>query len=251
MSREIEVTCPSGLKVRFRSMKGKDIDPMYDKRRSATGEATSRLMNDCTLEVIDPGVYSQLPKFDWADALVGDRTYATISLRAATMGDDYEFRTRCQDRECGAAISWVVQLNELTMKPLPDHSKAAFTNGNRFETTLDGRVVTHKLNTGRDAAKLAKILQQAQLQSQKSNGKGPSSRRSLISVGSRIVAVEGVESVQEWLSELDFKDVTELVEKLSEVDCGVETGIQIECQSCGFIQEVELPLDSRFFEREH
>lgn len=251
MARETDVTCPSGLKVKLRSVKGKDLDGMRDKRKATTGEATTSLLNDCTVEVQDRSIYANLKEFNWADALVGDRTYATVALKALSSGEEFEFRTRCKDGECRRMINWAVNMNELEVHKLSEESKACFLNGNVFETIAAGRHVKFRLNTGRDQLKLTKLRAEIEAENRKRKKKqGEEEKQILLGIGMRIVSVEGTDDVLSWLEELDLQDMTELLKELDKPDCGLETEIEIQCtgvEGCGLTQAVNLPLDSRFF----
>lgn len=244
MARQTEITCPSGLRVKLRSIKGKDLDGLRDKRKVSTGEAISTLLNDCTVEVIERSVYAKLPAFDWADALVGDRMYAVLGLRKATSGTDYEFRVRCQDSDCRKIIDWSVNLDELDTKELPPESKEVWLNGgNTYVTTVEDKEVTFGLNTGRDQLKFVR-----QVEKIRSVTKGKANtERLLLGMASQIKSAEGVTEILPWLEDLDLVEITKLRKAIEAVDCGVETGIEILCTHCGLQQAVELPLDSSFF----
>lgn len=247
MSRMTELTCPSGLRLKMRGLKGKDLDGLRDKRRVASGESLSELLNDCTIEVADRAIYAGAEKFDWADALLGDRMHAIVGLRSATNGDEYDFRIRCSDAGCRQMIDWTVDLKDLPVKLLPEASKETFLNGNRFETTAMDKRVIFKLTTGRDQASLARKVAQIR---QASKSKQGEHERWLLAVAERIVEVDGVDRVLDWLEDGDLLDIRKLVKDMDAADCGVETGIEIACmgaRGCGLEQEVNLPLDSTFF----
>lgn len=244
MQRQTELICPSGLHVKFRSIKGKDLDGMRDRQKVATGEAMTILLNECTLEVLDRSIYGHLKSFDWADALVGDRTAALIGLREATNGAMYDFNVRCQDSMCKRMIPWRLNLTELEKKPLPEESKETYVNGNKFAAKCNGDTLTFKLNTGRDQLKLARAISQLRRSSQSKEGH---QEKVLLGLASRLVAVEGVQEIFPWLEELDLVDIVQLTKSMDAVDCGIETGLSVECSSCGLQQEIDLPLDSQFF----
>jgi hypothetical protein len=255
MARETELTCPSGLRIRLRGIKGKDLDGLRDKRRIATGEAISQLLDDCTLDVLDRAVYTKLPTFLWADALVGDRMQAIIKLREATNGPTYDFRLRCGDKECRQMIDWTIELPDLPVRELPPESARLFMEANIFETEVAGTKVKFRLNTGRDQVRLAKLA--AQLESKLAQRKAGGSVRSeegrtLLSLSGRIVQIDGVTDIMSFLGDLDLEDITDLMRSMDTVDCGVETTIEVICsgsEGCGLTQAVELPLDSTFFAR--
>lgn len=253
MARETELNCPSGLRVRLRGIKGKDLDGLRDKRKVASGEAISTLLDDCTLEVIDRAIYEKLPTFSWADALVGDRMKAVVALREATSGDDYDFRLRCRDPECRQMIDWTIKLSELPEKKLTAETAETYLAGNVFETQIGDSLVKFKLRTGRDQARLLKQISQMDAVSRDSSKGKPqpsAEGRAVIGVFARIISVEGVINVMNWLGELDLSEITQLTKAMDEVDCGLETTIEVVCSGmdgCGLKQAVELPLDSTFF----
>lgn len=248
MARQADVECPTGLRLKMRSVKGKDIDGLRDKRRINTGEALTELLMACTVEVVDTAVYSGLSSFHWADALLGDRFAALIGLRRATAGDMYEFKIRCGVRGCNNNISWEVNLTELDVQPLPEASRLVFAENNEFITEVDGREVVFGLTTGRDQLRIAKIIEK---------DKGPKrglaqAERALYGLLVRIQRVNGVEpkDVMAWLDDLDLADINALRKSMDDVDCGIETEILVDCsgpKGCGTRQNIDLPLDENLF----
>lgn len=254
MAREIELNCPSGLRVKLRGIKGKDLDGLRDKRKVATGEAISTLLDSCTLEILDRAIYEKLTTFAWADALVGDRMKAVVALREATSGDAYDFRLRCRDPECRELIDWSLNLSELPEKKLTPEDAAAYLDGNSFETRINDTLVKFKLRTGRDQVQMLKRV--AQMDARMRDSKGPRQQqsaaegRAVIGLYFRIISVEGVDNVMNWLGDLDLSEITQLNKAMDAVDCGLETTIEVICSGmngCGLRQAVELPLDSTFF----
>lgn len=243
MSKVNELVCPSGLRVKLRSLKGKDLDTLTDNRRVATGEAITTLLDDCTIELIDRSIYVNQAKFTWHNTLVGDRLAALIGIRTATHGDEYSFRVRCTDSDCRAMIDWSLELSELPTRSLSEASREIFLRDNRFPLEGCGRKLTVKLITGADQLALAKLVEKLG----KSKTSRSTSGRALLGLSRRIVEVEGITDVLGWLEDQDLQDIRALVKAIDEVDCGIETGIEIVCPECALQQEVDLPLDKRFF----
>ena len=248
MSKEIELDCPSGLQVKLRGIKGKDLDGLRDKRRVATGEAFSKLLDDCTLQVMDHGPYPPAG-WSWKQALVGDRVRGLIGLRCATSGQEYMFRTRCADRNCAGWIDWQLDLLDLPMKRLSPESRERFLTGNRFETHVGGRRVVFQLTTGESQAKAIRMQEQllATQKRQREMGQQVTDGNALLGLASRIVEVESESNVMAFLGELDLGDVQALLASMDRADCGVETTLDVVCERCSEVTTTELPLDARFF----
>lgn len=251
MSRYTDLVCPSGLRVKLRSIKGRDIESIQNAKKLATGEAITKLLDDCTVEVIERGIYDKAPAFTWADALLGDRMKALIGVRIATSGDSYGFRVRCSDQNCRAAIDWELELSDLVTKDLPESSKHAFCNGNRFTTNVLDKQVTFRLLTGHDQLAISRAMQRVTTSGPRRKPSEVSTHdKALVGLSFRIVEVDGVTGIAAWLADQDLVDIRKLIEAMDEADCGVETTILVTCagpEGCGLEQEVELPLDGRLF----
>lgn len=250
MSRETEITCPSGLQVVMRSLKGKDIDKLKERRKMATGEALMQVLDDCTVKVIEKSIYDKLPTFSWMDALIGDSTRAIVALRQATSGDEYDFNVRCSDRSCRQPIRWSLNLSDLVTRKLPPTSAEAFLNGNVFEAELGGTKIRYRLNTGRSRSLALKYA--AQLDARKKDDEASTEGRALFGLATKIISIDGVDNVLEWLNDQYLDEIEKLAKKMDSTDCGVETTIHVVCSGtngCGLKQEVELPLDRTFFIR--
>ena len=255
---ELDLDCPSGLRCKIRGLKGKDFATLEDRRGIMTGEAFSKLLDDCTLEIRDRGVYVGDAKFQWRQALIGDRVYAMIGLRRAQSSKPYEFTIRCVNRSCEQQIDWEVPLEEMVVRELPESSRQKLSSGdNRFETEFDGKKVVFSLQTGDDQSKRFRQLEKIK---RAARGEGTLDRSSalgrsaehgtlLLSHAMRIREVEGIpsDSIVEWLGELDLLDMKALLDQMDAADCGVETTLDVECSSCGEVQAVELPFDRTFF----
>lgn len=258
MTKEMELDCPSGFRVRLRGIKGKDLDGLRDKRRIMTGEAFSRLLDDCTLEILDPGPYGSattapVPKWSWKQALIGDRVRGLLGLRSVTSGKLFTFRARCSNTMCRAWIDWEIDLLDMQLRRLPEQSREAFVGGNRFETQLGDDVVVFHLSTGEDQARAVRQREklEAAQKRQRERGEAPADGQALMGLAARIVEVrragERLPDVLAYLGELDLADVTNLVMAMDAVDCGVETTLDIVCEQCGEVSTTELPLDANFF----
>jgi hypothetical protein len=238
----ITITCPSGLVGEVRGFKVKEANILADKAALKKGTAYDTILSGCWLNTVDPGPYPWLEAgkpVDWSKALVCDRFYALLQIRAATFGEDYAFKLKCQNSACGEAFEWEIKVADLPIKQLPEFSKDVLRGGStRFETTLsDGKRCWFKLLNGAAEAAAANSMRLA-------NG-----RRIVFSLMQRIEEVEGVPRAQlsRYLDDLDLGELFSLVEQFDEADGGVETLIDVECPHCGTTQGVQLPFGQDFF----
>ncbi len=233
-----EIVCPSGLALRVRHLRVRLQRLLTDKQLQRRGEQFTRLLTECTEEVLDAGPYelSSAGALDWAEVLEGDRLYALLQIRVATHGPSYAFDVPCPTPSCDP-IAWELDLNDLPVQPLSDDSRARFVAGNRFETRLPHaqRAAWFKLLTGKDERARARLVRQL-------GDLGAAIR-------ARVVEVEGVEPnrLSDFVDDLSFADADHLLDVFDQVDCGVETTIDVRCPDCAATVEVELPFDRGFF----
>ena len=233
------ITCPSGLSGRIRAMLVREERVLADRKLARSGGQVDALLSACWEETVDPGPYDfGEQSIDWGKVLQGDRFYALLEVRALTYGPEYAFAIGCDQEACRARFEWELDLRELPVRPLSEANRAAFVDGNRFETTLSdaGTRLWFRLLTGADERKL------------------PQLRRSMgdrilsAMLAWRVVEIEGVAETDKrrFLEELTMRDADFLVDAFDQVDCGVDTTIEVECPECFAVQEVELPFDRSF-----
>jgi hypothetical protein len=233
------VKFPSGAVIELRAMTVKDENMLASTRASRRNEAMDRLLGRCTESVVDPGPYKDLgEKPSWTDMLMGDRLWGLIALRKISYkdGDEFAFMTQCP--ECRKKFEWELNLSkDLYVQELPEDSAKRFKESVPFETTICGKLIKFRLSTGRDEARFSKL---------KDRHKG--GRDSSLSMDIRIIDVEGVErrKVIDWLETLSTGEAEEIREAFDDVDCGVDTDIEVECVGCDLEYEVPLPFDRLF-----
>ncbi len=234
-----QIICPSGLKGRIRKMKVHEARSFSQRRKSKKNDPTGRLLSACWEETLDPGPYDFDSKPDWNKVLVGDRLSALVGIRIATHGSEYAFSVTCQERDCRKRIDWELDLNELPIRKLTEENLAMFQDGNRFATLLPeaDRRVHFRMLLGEDEAKLGKLKR----------GTEDLDLFDLLSL--RVVEIDGVDpkDKKRFIDDLSMGDADFLLDEFDRVDCGIDTGIDIECPSCFAVQEIELPFASTFF----
>ena len=234
------ITCPSGLSGRIRGLKVREERILTDRKLAKNGGQVDELLSACWEETLEAGPYDFGDKdIDWGKVLQGDRFFALIKIRALTYGSEYAFAVSCQNESCRSRIDWELDLNDLQVRTLSEESRAAFMDGNRFETTLPDaeKKVWFKLLTGTDERKLPMLRKKA------------GDRLLSAMLAFRVIEVEGVEirDKRSFLENISMRDADFLVDEFDRVDCGVDTAIEIECPECFSTQEIELPFERSFF----
>jgi hypothetical protein len=236
---ERSIVCPSGLAGRVRSLKGRELNLLGDKKAIRSGDLFDSLLRACWLETEDPGPYDfEIGGFvNWSKVLVADRFYALLQIRDTTYPEDpYNFRVMCNDASCGESFTWEVNLSDLPVKPIPEASVEKIRSGEPFTATVEGKKIQFRLTTGADERKGAKFLKGMQ-------------QRILEVLNMRVTAIEGVDSKDKlaWLSDLDLSFHRDMINEFDKQDGGVETEIEIECPECGNVFPIDLPFGREFF----
>jgi hypothetical protein len=235
------IVCPSGLAGEVRGLTGREGKLLGDRALARSGGTIDKMLQSCWLETTDPSVYELADGAnpDWSKVLVGDRFFALVQIRRASFGDDYAFSVQCQGAGCRERFEWELDLGELRVRALSEEARAAFKSWNRFETALPrgGRKVWFRLLTGAEEARAAMLRRQG--------------RENLLleAVALRVVEIEGVadKDRRRFLEDVELGDLAALLDAFEEVDGGVETSIEVECPSCGGVQDVDLPFERGFF----
>jgi hypothetical protein len=233
---EILVECPSGLKGKVRGLKAKELNILSDRKSVRSGEALDRLIQACWIETLDNGPYAFDGKPNWDVVLQADRFVTLMKIRTATYPEEsYPFDVVCQNPGCSAKIAWEIDLDkDLPIKAFSQQVVDTLKSGKPFTTQVAGKLVSWKLANGADEKRAAK------------KATSPSITQALMM---RITAIDGIDrlATERWLEELDVADCRNLLAEMSSVDGGVSTNIEIECNTCGTEQEVDLPFSAAFF----
>lgn len=177
----------------------------------------------------------------WSRVLKGDLVAGLIFLAqtSITDGDDYPFDVPCQS--CGKPVPWEIKLSDLEVRTLPKSSIEKIRAGEPFEATCAGKKVMFDLQTAAAEEPVARLMKQT----------GRKVGTIVDVLAAQVRSVEGVgadlKARWAWLAELSLGELQDLQADMQEVDCGVETGFDIECKRCGYEFPTHVPLDRRLF----
>lgn len=249
------VQLPSGAVVEMRQLTVKEENYMASAARSRRGSQEKVLidiLSRCTEGFIDPGPYpgaEQGNQVKWKEMLAGDFYAAMLGLRKISYreGSAYDIDVKCPNRGCNNKFGWTVNLDtDLTVKMLPEESAEKFKNGEPFVVEIDGRKVSFKLQMVSDSEFQDKLERRF------------IGREMACMLRTRITAVEGVDSkdMMNWLDGEDrgphegltSDDAEDLRAAFVEVDCGVDTEVEVECtrSNCRDVFTLDLPFSGIF-----
>jgi hypothetical protein len=234
---EIVVDCPSGLQGRVRGLKARELNLLSDRKSVRSGEVLDRILRACWTETLNKGPYTFEGDPDWETLLQCDRFTALIKIRVATYPDEpYPFDVMCQNAACGSKIEWEVDLDkDLPVRPLPAQSIEHVAKGTFFETLVGGKKVQWALQTGKEEKKATKRKTQITLTQ---------------ALTLRIRQVDDVidpRLIERWLQDQEMAECRKLMQEFEEADGGIDTTVDVECQSCLVEQDVDLPFSEEFF----
>ena len=252
------VECPSGLQFHARKLRGSEANLFTDRKLVRQGKLIGKILGSVFEELIDPGPYTigQGGAPPWDQMLTGDRVGGLVAIRVTTYKEEMEFRVQCDNEGCRKRFPVDLNLIEdLVVKPLSDADREAFINGNQLETwveddsasplepgdtggiTVHGRKVVFHLMTARDERKLAQV------------GERAPGQQITASLAQRINSIDGVHvnDLIRYLDNTDLDRIQDLVARMDEHDCGIDTDLEVECQHCGNFMEVQIPLGGKEF----
>jgi hypothetical protein len=232
----LEITCPSGLRGILREMRVKDQELFANKTLVRNGTVTSKLLENCWENTLNPGPYKFDGKPNWDKMLEADRLYAFIQLRIASLGDEYEFRVICSN--CESHLNWQVKLSELNVTPVSDQGKAWINSQIPAEFTLsDGTTVTCRPLIGEDIIFFTEE-------------RVPDEEIMTWHLARRITRfgeTRMFHDILRHIRELSLRDSDLLGDFTDELEGGVDTTFDVQCKHCKGFQRVILPFDAGFF----
>jgi hypothetical protein len=232
-----EITCPSGLRGVLREMKVKDEQLFTDRKLVRTGRAVGALLEACWEQTTDFGPYSDEGQFDWDQVASVDRTYAVVQLRMLSYGEKYEFNVTCS--ACREPFSWEVNLNDLAVAPVSKQGIAHLKDGKPIQVEMpDGKTLHCRITTGEDERFLQK------------RGASEESKLLTYQLVRRIVQMDGLTTFPQIVTALEDMPASHADYLWNETDYhegGIDTAFDVQCESCGSIQQVFLPFEAAFF----
>lgn len=158
--------------------------------------------------------------------VVGDRVFLMFAIRRVTLGDKFPFKEKCED--CGAASTYTVDLSTLTTKKTPEPLKRL------FDATLpSGKTARFRPMTGKDEARIT---------DQRSNLDSVS-----LAILARLEMLDGKPASLADVKALGMGDRNSLRTAFEEVEGGVDTTVDMDCDKCGAAFSRDLDIGEKGF----
>jgi hypothetical protein len=160
------------------------------------------------------------------DLLSMDKLYLIMKLREISYGDDYHTLLVCS--HCKAENPTTVKLSQLNVNPVPDDFEDPITV---FLPTIKKEAKV-RLPRVRDERMMA------------------DTEAALDQLWRFVVDIDGHTDksiIAPVVDKLPLKDIRTILNAIK-TDFGVDTKIKFECDSCGGVTVVDLPIDSNFFD---
>ena len=160
------------------------------------------------------------------DLLSMDKLYLIMKLREISYGDDYNTLLVCS--HCKAENPTTVKLSQLNVNPVPDD----------FEDPITVMLPTLKKEA---KVRLPRVRDERMMMD---------TQAALDQIWRFVVEIDGHTDksiIAPVVDKLPLRDVRTILNAIK-TDYGVDTKIKFECNSCGGVTVVDLPIDSNFFD---
>ena len=231
--KTIRVTLPSGLGCEIRKLQTPELDILASPSAAHSPDIVGQIFTS-----VATGFYDLDEHIRPSELLVGDHTALLYYLRRWTYGDVIEYDWTCPHPTCLHPNQEEGDLSKLIVRPLPEESIQALTEGRLFKTTLpdSGAVVEFNILRGRDQTKLAKLRKQK--------------KNELVTaiLGYRVATINGKMTTDALIREyIEGYDQDWLMKHWETVDCGVDTAVPVVCEECRRRTEIEIPFGGKGF----
>jgi hypothetical protein len=199
---------PSGDEIELREMTGAEEELLTNQRLIRSGDAVNQVLADCILRI---GEKDEVGTADVLDMLSGDRLFTLVRLRQVSLGDEVELDPVCPNQACRSKNHTVVNLDELPVTPYGEEREFVFT------LPASGSKVRFVYLDGHKEKRLAQMQE-------------PSISAAMMI---RILDIDGSAPSKKALAEMSMRDRSALRQEMLRVDAGIDTAIELDCDSCG------------------
>ncbi len=199
---------PTGDEIELREMTGAEEELLTNQRLIRTGDAVNQVLANCTLRI---GEKDEVATKDILDMLSGDRLFTLVRLRQISLGDEVELELTCSNAACRAKTRATISLDDLPVTPYGEEREFVFT------LPASGSKARFVYLDGHKEKRLAQMQE-------------PSISAAMMI---RIVDIDGNAPSKKALAEMSMRDRSALRQEMLRVDAGIDTAVELDCDSCG------------------
>lgn len=199
---------PSGVEVELREMTGAEEELLTNQRLIRTGDAVNQVLKNCIVRL---GENEEPSVKDVLDLLSGDRLFILVKLRQVSLGDEVELELVCPNTACRAANVVTVNMEDLEITPYGEDREFSFVLPGSKRKVRFGYLDGHK------EKRLAAL-------------KEPSISSAMLI---RLIDIDGSAPSKKLMNEMSLRDRSALRQEMLQVDGGVDTTVETECEVCG------------------
>lgn len=212
---------PSGDEIELREMTGAEEELLTNQRLIRTGDAVNQVLANCILRI---GEKDEVAPKDVLDMLSGDRLFTLVKLRQISLGDEVELELACPNTACRAKNHATINLDDLPVSPYREEREFVFT------LPASGSKVRFLYLDGHKEKRLAQMQE-------------PSISSAMMI---RILDIDGNAPSKKALNEMSMRDRSALRQEMLRVDAGIDTTIELDCDSCGMRIRTRLEAEPSF-----
>lgn len=194
--------------IELREMTGAEEELLTNQKLIRSGDAVNQVLRNCILRI---GENEAVSMTDILDMLSGDRLFVLVKLRQISLGDEVELELACSNAACRAKNQAVINLDDLSVTPYGEDRE--FT----FALPASGKKVRFVYLDGHMEKRLAQMQE-------------PSISAAMMI---RILDIDGSAPSKKALNEMSMRDRSALRQEMLRVEAGIDTAIELDCESCG------------------
>lgn len=247
----MQINLLTGAVIEVRKWRLSDMDTLLKASGSGFLSSLLKVFNDCTIAVIDPGIYSS---FEWKKAYEGDLYDALWQWRGISLGNEYAFSVVCPS--CKRKLDLTCDVSEVVRKYPTDDVLSSLREGkNRIDVSFSGGSFKLLIPT---AEEVQAISNTADRKASSIRHKGAINeeiqdvsliqalRQKVLSVTVDGTVLEGGK-LASWLSDIDLDVGSEILSLIEEYSFGIDTAVDLTCGNCGHVFAGDIPMQKSFF----
>jgi len=159
---------------------------------------------------------------------VGDRIFLLFAIRRVTLGDEYPFNEECPNEACKKMNLYTINLADLEVKKMPEPAKRV------YDLNLpSGGVFRFRVSTGADEERVDKF--------------SGSEDAASLGILMRTELLNGEPPDLAKVKSMKWKDRQFIRKEWEKVEGGLDTGLDMQCPSCGAEFKRSVQVGGSFF----